>query len=251
MAPSKSFPYTDKQLKEAGLLGEGEVLCRSKSYPTLTTSLIGVSDSVKEALEMMRKRPDLLEPSLFALQCLNSADQRNSSSPASPTPSQAASSRLSAADSTAVTQHIVSEWERTTYYHGVSSDPPELLYRSDFFENPYPIPEGRHSQLPSKTIIGVFGTPLNAVWGTVGPQIRQILKDQNIRYSSINTARFVSEDEDGNSITGPIVIWISTYPGSTTPENARDACPDILAVLKANGVEGAVVEWYEAVVERL
>ena len=47
------------------------------------------------------------------------------------------------------------------------------------------------------------------------------------------------------------MIWISTHPTTTTAENAYDASPDVLALLKANGVEGAVVEWYEGAVERL
>jgi len=47
------------------------------------------------------------------------------------------------------------------------------------------------------------------------------------------------------------VIWISTHPTTTTTENAHDASPDVLALLKANGVKDAVVEWYEGAVERL
>jgi hypothetical protein len=47
------------------------------------------------------------------------------------------------------------------------------------------------------------------------------------------------------------VIWISTHPNTTTAENARDTSPDILALLEVNGVEGAVVEWYEGAVEKL
>jgi hypothetical protein len=91
----------------------------------------------------------------------------------------------------------------------------------------------------------------NAVWDTVAPQICQLLKTRKIRYSAINTARFVTHGEDGKGTIGPVVIWISTHPTTTTAENAHDASRDVLALLKANGVEGAVVEWYEGVVERL
>ncbi|KAA1473318.1 hypothetical protein DENSPDRAFT_872731 [Dentipellis sp. KUC8613] len=233
MAPPKSFPYTDEQLKDAGLLGEG------------------VSDTVKEALEIMRQHPGRLgDVSLSALQSLNSHDRRDSSSPAPATQGEA-SSRPSASDSPPGFEHIIPEWERKTYYNGISPDPPELLYRSDFFENPYTIPEGEYSKLPEKTIHGVFGSPLSAVWSTVGPQTCQILKDRQIRFTSMSTVRFNYDDEDGYYVKGPIVIWITTFPGSTTPQNARDACPDILALLKANGVEDAVVEWSEGVVEML
>ncbi|EIW74718.1 hypothetical protein CONPUDRAFT_170052 [Coniophora puteana RWD-64-598 SS2] len=156
-----------------------------------------------------------------------------------------------APDATAVVQYALSDWERTNYYNGISGDPPELLYRSDLLENPFPIPKGRHPHLPTKTVHGVFNTPLNAVWDTVAPQICESLKARNIRYSVITTARFVTHGEDGNDTMGPVVIWIATHPTTTTAENAHDASPDIIALLKANGVEGAVVEWYEGAVERL
>jgi hypothetical protein len=79
-------------------------------------------------------------------------------------------------------QYVVSDWQRTTYYNGISPDHPELLYRSDLLENPSPIPKGRHPHLPTKTVYGVFNTPLNAVWDTVAPQIREFLKARKIRY---------------------------------------------------------------------
>jgi hypothetical protein len=163
-----------------------------------------------------------------------------------------ASSYLSiATDSTAVSPYVISDWERTTYYHGISPDHPDLLYRSDLLENPFPIPKGRHPHLPTKTVYGVFNTPLNAVWDTVAPQVRQLLKTRKIRYSAIKTARFVTHGEGVKDTIGPVVIWISTHPTTTTAENAHDASPDVLALLKANGVEGAVVEWYEGAVEKL
>ena len=242
-------------------------------YPTLTVSLVDVSESVVQAMKTMTEHPELLSESLtffprlyplttsrldlslFALQCMNrSAHRKPLSSPGSPTPKQASShlpALTTASDATAVAPYVLSDCERTTYYNGISSDPPELLYRSDLLENPFPIPKGRHPHLPTKTVYGVFNTPLNAVWGTVGPQICELLKARKIRYSSINTARFLTHGEDGKDTLGPVVIWISTHPTTTTAENAHDASPDILALLKDNGIEGAVVEWYEGIVERL
>ena len=156
-----------------------------------------------------------------------------------------------ASSATAVTPYDLSVWERTTYYNGISPDHPELLYRSDLLKNPFPIPKGRHPHLPTKTVYGVFNTQLNTVWDTVAPQIRELLKDRNIRYSAIKAARFVTHGEDGKDTLCPVVIWIATHPNTTTAENAHDASPDILALLEANGVKGAVVEWYEGAVEKL
>jgi hypothetical protein len=47
-------------------------------------------------------------------------------------------------DSVAVGLYDPSDWERTTYYHGITPDPPELLYRSELLSNPFPKPVGRH-----------------------------------------------------------------------------------------------------------
>lgn len=170
----------------------------------------------------------------------------------SPDPStlNGASSYL-ALDTTSVSPYILSDWERITYYNGISPDPPELLYRSDLLENPFPFPKGRHPHLPTKTVYGVYNTPLNTVWDTVAPQICDKLKARKIRYSAIKLARFITDGEDGNNTRGPVVIWIATHPTTTTAENAHDASPEILDLLKDNGVEGVVVEWYEGAVERL
>ena len=96
-----------------------------------------------------------------------------------------------------VSQYNPSEWEKRTYYHGVSVDPPKLIYRSDYHENPFPLPEGRIQRIPTETAHGVFNTPLNPVWHTVAPKIRDTLKDKKIRYSAIHAARFVTHGEDG------------------------------------------------------
>ena len=196
-----------------------------------------------------------LDLSLFTLQCINySGRSKSLSSPLEPTfsdPSTSLPTLTIASNGTAVAPCDLSEWERTAYYNGISPDPPELLYRSDLLKNPFPIPVGRHPHRPTKTVYGVFNTPLNAVWDTVAPQIRDRLKARKIRYSAIQTARFVTHGEDGKDTLGPVVIWIATHPTTTTAENAHDASPDILALLEANGVRDAVVEWYEGAVEKL
>ncbi|KAI0287829.1 hypothetical protein BC826DRAFT_1188789 [Russula brevipes] len=152
---------------------------------------------------------------------------------------------------TAVVPYAVSDYEKITYYHGISLDPPDLLYRSDLQTNPFPVPKGRHSPTPTKIVYGVFNTRLNEVWDDVAPQICKILKARGIRYSAVKAARFLTHGEDGGGSIGPIVIWIATHPNTTTAENAYDVSPDILSLLATHGVEGAVIEWYEGAVERL
>ena len=139
--------------------------------------------------------------------------------------------------------HLISEFERVHYWNGISMDPPELLYRSDPDLNPFPVPPpgtSRWFELPVKTAEGVFGTPLNAVWHIVAPMMVALLKKRGIKYSALKTVRFSTRDEDGKKTLGPIVIWIATHPNTTSAEDARDASPDILHILKEHKVEGSV-----------
>jgi hypothetical protein len=79
---------------------------------------------------------------------------------------------------------------------------------------PWIQPKGRHTYQPTKLLRGVFRTLLNDVWSTVGPQleVRELVKDRKISYSSIAAARFVTHGEDGEETLGPIVIWVGVYP---------------------------------------
>ncbi|QRV83145.1 transmembrane protein [Ceratobasidium sp. AG-Ba] len=245
---------SNDDLANAGLLGDGECFANRVSW------------RVNEAVEAVRAHPELLsgksldlsmrfltalclELTLLMLECQNLASRR----PDDP-PHWAPFSQISSA-SDPVDPHLVSEFERIHYWHGISLDPPELLYRSDLESNPYPVPvlaPGTHwFAIPAKTAEGVFETPLNAVWHLVAPMIVALLKKRRIKYSALKTARFSTRGEDRKKTLGPIVIWIATHPNTTSFESARDASPDILHILKEHKVEGAVVEWYEGSVEKL
>jgi len=147
-------------------------------------------------------------------------------------------------------EHSPSAFERMSYYNGITEDGehPSLVYRTDALTRPFPKPVGRFPHLPIKSLRGVFGTPLNKVWGVVGRQIRDIIKARNISWSSIDTARFFTysppgEEEKGT--LGPVVIWIGVKPGLTSADTAHDASQEILALLRKNGVEDVEVEWRE------
>ncbi|TFK21283.1 hypothetical protein FA15DRAFT_645816 [Coprinopsis marcescibilis] len=229
MKDIKVIDATDKDLRDFGLLGDG------------------ASDTVTKTIQTIRKHPELLgNMTLFMLQCQNEcAKRRELAAQILPTPSVAL-------DATIVDPYGVSEYERATYYHGISSEPPELLYRSDIKTNPFPIPKGRFPHLGVKTAHGVFNTPLNTVWHIVAPKIVSLLKSRGIRYSVVKMARFTTTfDETGeDGSLGPIVIWIATHPG-TTAKDAYDTSPAILEILETYQVEGVVVEWYEGAVEKL
>lgn len=117
-------------------------------------------------------RPEL---SLFTLECINLKGQQRKG-PRSPrlsgSPVLSAvtmSSNLSALtfanDATVASEYGPDEYERTSYYNGITGDGdhPVLVYRSDFLTTPFPKPVGRHAHLPVKSLRGVFDTPLNGV----------------------------------------------------------------------------------------
>lgn len=201
------------------------------------------------------------EFSLFTLTCINlhSQPRRSPKSPrSSSSPNQSTLSNLAAAsEATLISKYSPDEYEKTTYYNGITGNGshPPLVYRSDFLTTPFPKPgAGRHAPIPVKTLRGVFDTPLNEVWDTVGPQIRDLIKAHKIQWSSIDPARFFTHTplgEKGKGSLGPVVVWVGVLPGSTSPDTAHDVSQQILTLLRKNGAEDVVVEWREAVPQRL
>ncbi|KAF8884635.1 hypothetical protein BD779DRAFT_767385 [Infundibulicybe gibba] len=154
-----------------------------------------------------------------------------------------------ASNATAVSPYAPDEHERTMYYNGLTgnnNDHPDLIYRSDFAT---PFPKPSEGEVPVKSAHGVFGTPLNKVWDTVGPQIMDLMKAQGVNWSAINPARFSTSSPgelDVWGTFGPVVIWIGVIPGSTSADTAHEVSQEILALLLKNGVDSVVLEWNEA-----
>jgi len=152
-----------------------------------------------------------------------------------------------------VAPKLLSDFERFHFWHGVSDDPPQLVWRSDVDTNPFPVPApgARFFKIAAKTAEGVSNTPLNPVWPIVAPLIVALFKSRGIKYSALKAVRFSTCDDNGKKTLGPIVLWIATHPGKCTPEQARDASPHILEILREHGVNGAVTQWYEGTVQKL
>ncbi|EAU85145.1 hypothetical protein CC1G_08118 [Coprinopsis cinerea okayama7 len=158
---------------------------------------------------------------------------------------------------TIVAPDLVSKFESNFWYHGISGDPPNLLWRSDLENNPFrhPTPGDRFFKILTKTAHGVYGTPLNEVWDdVVAPKIVTSMKNHGIKYSALKPARFSTheegEDEEDETF-GPVVVWIAVWPGTTKAEAVRDATPDILSILADANIHDVVVEWYEGSVKLL
>ena len=185
------------------------------------------------------------------------------SSPTSPTTNDAVHSQHNSGSHsnahTVVPPALISPFESKFWYHGISGDPPHLMYRSDLSTNPFPLPipapGGRFFTLPTKTVRPVgSNSPLKALWHTVAPQILESIKANGIRYTALSTVRFSTckEDEGEEEETlGPAVVWIAVRPGMTNALAVRDATPDIFRILASSQITDVVVEWYEGSVERL
>ncbi|KAL5523207.1 hypothetical protein ACEPAF_1474 [Sanghuangporus sanghuang] len=236
---STNFAFTEAELKDAGLLSE---------------DLSGVA---AQALQTMRSRPDLLKLSILALQYAPAPDPQAAHRWGGPPPLGRRDTALNfVSDTTVVSQHTPTEYERTTYYNGITGDGdhPELVYRSDFLTTPFPKPVGRFAHIPVKSLRGVYDTPLNGVWESVGPKIVELITTRKINWSSVDPARFFThatpgEEEKGS--LGPVVIWLGVIPGSTSSDTAHEVSQEILTLLREHGVKDAVVEWRQAVLQRL
>ena len=155
---------------------------------------------------------------------------------------------------TVVAPDLISKYEMNFWYHGISSNPPQLMWRSDLETNPFPIPPPgtNFPKIHTKTAHGVFNTPLNGVWrDTVAPRILASMKAHGLKYSALTMTRFSTAEDGKDETFGPIVVWIAVRPNTTNAGAVRDATPDILHILADVQITDVVVEWYEGEVARL
>ncbi|KAI1796806.1 hypothetical protein LXA43DRAFT_1089876 [Ganoderma leucocontextum] len=119
-----------------------------------------------------------------------------------------------------VAPDLISKYEMNFWYHGVSGNPPKLMWCSDLETNPFPIPPPRTNffnlKIPTKTACGVFNTLLNDVWDdTVAPRILASMKAHGLKYSALKTARFSTVEDGKDETLSPIVVWIAVRPNTT------------------------------------
>lgn len=213
-----------------------------------------VAPDVKYIVNQVRASPDHLgRVTCFMVDCVKREATRP---PTPPSEAEILYSELSNDSDarTVVAPDLISKYEMNFWYHGISGNPPKLLWRSDFETNPFPIPPPGTNflKIPAKTVHGVFKTPLNDVWGdTVAPRILASLKAQGLKYSAVQMARFSTVEDGKDETRGPIVVWIAVRPNTTNAGAVRDATPDILRILADVQLTDVVVEWYEASVVRL
>jgi hypothetical protein len=89
---------------------------------------------------------------------------------------------------------------------------------------------------------------------TMGPKIVDLIMTRKINWSSVDPAHFFTHAMPGEEEKGslsPVIIWVGVSPGSTSSDATHEVSQEILALLQEHEVKDAVVEWHEAVLQRL
>ncbi|KAF5332793.1 hypothetical protein D9611_005174 [Ephemerocybe angulata] len=155
-------------------------------------------------------------------------------------------------------KHEISRLERDCYYFGVSGrrPGPKLVYRTstDVFRNRVVV--GQFTYICEMQLLPVYGhDKLSKLWNTILEETVKLLDKREIKFTSIDLARFRWSEEDRvpttNTVTSRITIWIGVLPGSTTTEAAFHSSQGILELLKQHEIDDLDVAFRESVVRSL
>ncbi|KAI5885212.1 uncharacterized protein SCHCODRAFT_02645452 [Schizophyllum commune H4-8] len=234
MAPKKKdkqhkFPYKQKQLEEAGLVGEG------------------LSEEVREIIEDMRERPIMyLGATLDQLKSTNEHALFWEKIAAVRTHPETLST------TTDGSPYAVSEYEKWFYYHGNSNT---LVYRSDLHTNPFPDPSpgARPPQRRFDHFSWHMHPALHDAWNAparVHHQVSEALKARGITFYDACLYRVREGDEDEDVWPAPQgrpIVWVLMPPGAVTAEVAHEVSEEIFALLEKQGIARGdlEVEWAE------
>ncbi|KAG6876994.1 hypothetical protein C0992_011143 [Termitomyces sp. T32_za158] len=135
--------------------------------------------------------------------------------------------------------------EATSYYSGISPDPPMLLYRTG--KIPWTMPTGPEAYRELSEMRGVFGHRINDVWKTLGHE-GELLDQQKVLWSSIDVVRFCKSKN--TSVLGPVVLWIGVLPDTLTCKEAFNSANGLLELLQRHDITDVDVEYREFVYRR-
>lgn len=143
----------------------------------------------------------------------------------------------------------LSKAETTFYYSGISYSPPKLVYRTS--KDHFALPSGPEAYRRLKHLLPVYGHELGGKWGTIRPKVRDLLDEQQVRFSTIDLVRFRTIPRQGmDAIISPLVIWVGVVPESLLFNDASKSASTILELLKDEGVTDVDVEFRESVFRR-
>ncbi|KAI6152646.1 hypothetical protein BKA82DRAFT_20112 [Pisolithus tinctorius] len=192
--------------------------------------------------------------STFPQECIALARQNRQGRACSPTDTNSPDCSLlydeyASRVSSGLPPNAISKVEAAFYYSGISSSPPKLVYRTS--KDPFVMPRGPEAYRRLKHLYPIYDHKLGDKWGDVGPKVRDLLDEQQVRFSTIDLARFRTvPDQQTPAVISPVVIWIGVLPDSLTGEDAFNSANAILALLEDEGIIAIDIEFRESVFRR-
>ncbi|KAJ3774136.1 hypothetical protein FB446DRAFT_493393 [Lentinula raphanica] len=170
-----------------------------------------------------------------------------------------ASDDASSIISTDSSAHAVPKLEAYLYYNGIRGKRklgPKLIYRSS--TDVFPLPSGPFQEVRPMQLLTVHEhvkLSKNNLWSKIRDQTAQLLDDKQIKFTSIDLARFrweeLTEDGRGEAVTSSVTIWIGVLPDSTNGDAAFNCAQEILNLLKEHNIDDIDVAFRESVAQPL
>lgn len=187
--------------------------------------------------------------SAFLEECIALARQSSQGPTLSPTGTDLSDLSLYDEDEYAKSPRVISQFEATLYYAGISRSPPKLVYRTS--KDAFTMPKGPEAYRRLKRLCPVYDHKLGDKWEDVRPKIRDLLDKQQVRFSTIDVVRFRTvPDHQTLDVISPVVIWIGVFPDSLAGEDAFNSANAILALLEDEDIIAVDIEFRESVFRR-
>jgi hypothetical protein len=153
-----------------------------------------------------------------------------------------ASSTLPSVSSTLFEPDSVSDYEKYHYYHGISSSPPELIYRSS--RTPFFAPQRAEAYSRERCLLPVYDHAIRSIWYALCTAIVSSLDALNVLWSTIDVVRFGTYERRGAPMNiSPIILWIGVLPDTLSYHEASKSCSDILVLLSQYNLDSIEVEY--------
>ncbi|KAJ6260578.1 hypothetical protein Dda_4804 [Drechslerella dactyloides] len=138
----------------------------------------------------------------------------------------------------------IPDWEARCYYYGIPSQP-RLVYRTDTI----PLTRPGGVDVVQRESFPVYNHNINKVWDEVGPKIIQILDSHEVRWTSIDVAKF-KITRLGSKRISPVILWIGVVPATLSADKAREASTTCLHLLETFGITDIELEYRESLYVR-
>ncbi|KAJ6588649.1 hypothetical protein B0H19DRAFT_1248273 [Mycena capillaripes] len=113
------------------------------------------------------------------------------------------------------------------------------------------MPKGPEAYRRLKHLYPAHDHKLGDKWEDVRPKVRDLLDEQQVRFSTIDLVRFRTvPDQQTAAVISPVVIWVGVLPDSLAGEDAFNSANAILALLEDEDITAVDIEFRESVFRR-